>query len=81
MHYTLVSVISSPLMDVTMIIPTRMKEICWDQNLTCHQNRKHSRPLVPGRAESHCKLITCVTMSRNPIGFFSACSEVNTYRW
>jgi len=32
---TLVSVIKRPRMDVTMMIPTRMKEMCWDQNLTC----------------------------------------------
>lgn len=39
-QHTLVRVISSPLIDVTMIIPTRMKEICWDQNFTCHRNRE-----------------------------------------
>lgn len=25
---------SKPRMEVTIIIPTKMKEICWDQNLT-----------------------------------------------
>lgn len=25
---------SKPRIDVTMIIPTKMKEMCWDQNLT-----------------------------------------------
>lgn len=38
---TFVSVINSPLIEVTMIIPTRIKEMCWDQNLTCI-NKKHS---------------------------------------
>ena len=42
---------SKPRMDVTIIIPTKMKEICWDQNLTCdrererEQNRKRSKAM------------------------------------
>lgn len=32
--FTFVRVISKPRMDVTIMIPTSMKEMCWDQNLT-----------------------------------------------
>lgn len=32
--FTLVRVMSKPRMDVTIIIPTKMKEMCWDQNFT-----------------------------------------------
>ena len=34
---TLVKVMSSPLMDVTTMIPTRKKETCWPQNSTCSE--------------------------------------------
>lgn len=37
---TLVRVISRPRMDVTIIIPTKMKEMCWDQNLTWGEKSK-----------------------------------------
>lgn len=33
-RFTFVRVISKPRMDVTIMIPTSMKEMCWDQNFT-----------------------------------------------
>lgn len=32
--FTFVRVISKPRMDVTIMMPTSMKEMCWDQNFT-----------------------------------------------
>ena len=36
--YTLVSVINRPLIDVITIIPTRIKDTCWDQNITWNKD-------------------------------------------
>lgn len=37
---------SKPRMDVTIIIPTKMKEMCWDQNFTCdRENEEKSKAM------------------------------------
>lgn len=41
--FTFVSVMSKPRMDVTIIIPTKMKEMCWDQNLTWELENEKER--------------------------------------
>lgn len=38
--FTFVRVISKPRMDVTIMIPTSMKEMCWDQNFTYLDKKK-----------------------------------------
>lgn len=30
-------------MDVTIMIPTKMKEMCWDQNFTCVGKREYEK--------------------------------------
>lgn len=37
--FTLVRVIKRPRMEVTMMIPTRIKEMCCDQNFTCGESK------------------------------------------
>lgn len=34
---------SKPRMDVTIIIPTKMKEMCWDQNFTWDGEKENKR--------------------------------------
>lgn len=38
--FTFVRVISKPRMDVTIMIPTKMKEMCWDQNFTWDEEKE-----------------------------------------
>lgn len=39
-NLTFVRVMSKPRMEVTIMIPTRMNEMCWDQNFTWHGKKK-----------------------------------------
>lgn len=38
--FTFVRVISKPRMDVTIMIPTKMNEMCWDQNFTWDEEKE-----------------------------------------
>jgi hypothetical protein len=61
-QHTLVRVISNPLMDVTMIIPTRMKEMCWDQNFTYRNREKNVKSLFREVCRLRYVLFTYVTV-------------------
>lgn len=36
-------VISKPRMDVTIMIPTKIKEMCWDQNFTWDGKKEYEK--------------------------------------
>ena len=48
---TLVSVISKPRIEVTIMIPINQNEMCWDQNATCRKKRRFSEVMCYTQVE------------------------------
>lgn len=45
---------SKPRMDVTIIIPTKMKEMCWDQNFTWDGEKENKRKAKQWKIKISC---------------------------
>lgn len=72
---------SKPRMDVTMIIPTKMKEMCCDQNFTWDREQENTKSFEKsmdrGSEHSICICIYSFKLKRNAIPCESELWELN----